>query len=526
MLRGIANLPSDIICELFLHASSTDPPRYLNRSERRADPGKTYALGWIHLTHVCHRWRLIGLDVAPLWAAIISFFPSPSIADELLARSCDCDLQLELRGPLESWMTRYLDRASKVTAGFGTTSHAQDILKDTHLPALRTLVLRQGSFSRNPVKVDAPCLRDVQLNESVLLFPSSMHQLTTIEIIHVYYTPHDMINTLSLLPYLENLKLFHGGKWSDPFPPTTADLQYLKRMNMHATHAQTFVDLWGHISVPAAVSIRLVTNDIPEVSTLFTILHPQLSLASHDTLIIYASGITLTTGEPDAGGQYVAGVDWVFASGKDLGPVSLDILEQLRPHITVANILNCELELSAEMKDLDLLGSDPLAHRLYKALHALGGALVNTTALALQGCAHDRPLLQSLVPHDNLHSFPNLHSLLLGKHRFSRAGRHGSSAQIDWPLIETTLAARKQAGIPVHRLVLVGEWCIREDETQSWTRQWSEHSMRCCDLDLVSEAQDERVLQTTCTRCDIPELSDLTDSEEGSDFDVSDWVEE
>ncbi|KZV60394.1 hypothetical protein PENSPDRAFT_351011 [Peniophora sp. CONT] len=526
MSRDIDSLPADILSELFLRASFTDPPRYLSRSERRAHPGRTYELGWINLTHVCHTWRLIGLDLAPLWAAIVSFFPSPFIADELLARSRDCGLQLELRGPLENWMVQHLDRASKVTVGFATTSHVQDILRDAHLPALRTLVMRQGAFNRNPVRIDAPGLREVQLNESVLLFAFEMHQVTTLEITHVYYTLHDMIATLLLLPRLEKLRLFHGGEWSAPFPHIVARLQHLTTFNMHATHSQTFVNLWKHLSVPAAAAIQLITNDIPEVSSLFTILQPQLTLASHDSLNICSSGFALSTGERDSDGRYVACVDWLYASGKDIGHASLDILEHLRSHILVANILKCELELPSEMKELDVLGSDSLAHRVCGALNALGGALANTSTLALQGLEPDRVLLRSLVPRGSFIPFPRLQSLLLGKHESSWVARHRITGlgpcviQADWPLIETALAARKQAGAPVNRLVLAGEWCTREEETQSWTMQWSEHSIRCCSLELVREVKDERVLQALCSTCDIPELEEVSDWEEGSDLDI------
>lgn len=193
MSKHVADLPADIICELFMHASSSDRLRYLSRVEQHKQPGKKYALGWLYLTHVCRQWRSIGLDIAPLWAAIVSFFPSPSIADVLLARSRDSGLHLELLGHIEDWVIRHLDRASALHVGYGMTKHGQDALQSTHLSALHSLTMRR-SFGRNPVVIDAPNLREVYLNETVVSFAVSMCHLTTLEIIHVYYSPSDMLD--------------------------------------------------------------------------------------------------------------------------------------------------------------------------------------------------------------------------------------------------------------------------------------------------------------------------------------------
>ncbi|VDC02075.1 unnamed protein product [Peniophora sp. CBMAI 1063] len=355
-----------------------------------------------------------------------------------------------------------------------------------------------------------------------MLFASIMHQLTTLEIIHVYYTPQDMIDTLTHLPSLEHLKLY-GGLWTGSFPQTTVHLPHLARCNVHASSAQFFTDLWEHVSAPPTVTIRLVTNDVPNVSHLFKVLRPQLAYASHDCLIVYSSGFSLTCGEPDAEGHHIAGVDWLFASGIDLGRAFIDMIEQIRLHIAVASIRHCELELSSELKYLQFDDADPVIKRLGDAIGALSGVLSSTTALALQGFEPDRTLLRALSPRGTSIPFPNLRTLYLGKNQSSWVGRHRVGPEpavtTDWSLVEVTLKARKIAGVPLHHLVLAGEWCIRETQTQAWTEQWAQHSIQCRDLDLVKEVKDERTLVTKCETCDIPELEPPELESEGSDED-------
>ena len=57
------------------------------------------------------------------------------------------------------------------------------------------------------------------------------------------------------------------------------------------------------------------------------------------------------------------------------------------------------------------------------------------------------------------------------------------------------------------------EWCAREQETRTWTSQWSKHSSQFREMNLVGEVADERVLATRCNICDPPDLEAVSDSE-------------
>lgn len=539
----IANLPADVVCELFMQAASTDPPCHLNINyDRPKRTKKRHTLGWIYLTHVCHAWRLVGLDLAPLWAALVTFFPSPSIADELLSRTRDCDLRLELCSldtldipEMEAWVSQHLDRASHLIVTIPEEAN-QDVFRNKRLSRLRTLIIRNGRHSLG-IEIDAPVLRHIHLSDSTVSFRSTMPQLTVLEISNVYYTSAEMLNTLRCVPFLERLRIFHGtGRWSGAFPHTVIELHHLAVFDMHAPITKAFLDLWEHLSVPPSATVKLVTNDIPDVSILLSSLHPRLGWSSYDSLSIFSTGFSLTCGEPDASdGEHVSVLEWRFASDRDLGIVALELLEQLQLHLVVANIHHCELELPFVLKGLDRASAEPIALRLDVALLALGVALKNTTTLALAGFEPDPALLRALAPRNSSTPFPQLRSLLLGKHQFSRGARtwlnHEPKAiKTDWALVKATLTARKQAGAPVQCLVLAGKWCIREPETQSWTSQWAQYSAQYLERDLVTEVKDERVLQAICNTCDDGDMPSLeswpgSDGEPASDEELASEVD-
>ncbi|KZV60353.1 hypothetical protein PENSPDRAFT_671730 [Peniophora sp. CONT] len=60
------------------------------------DTAGGYLLGWICVTHVCHRWREISLTMPRLWAEVVSAFPVPSIANELLERARKCLVRIDV----------------------------------------------------------------------------------------------------------------------------------------------------------------------------------------------------------------------------------------------------------------------------------------------------------------------------------------------------------------------------------------------------------------------------------------------
>jgi len=77
----VARVSIDILCEIFRVLKDIDPPCPDNR------------YGWIRqVTHVCKRWRGVGLGFATLWADIICAFKSQDATDTILRRARDAPL--------------------------------------------------------------------------------------------------------------------------------------------------------------------------------------------------------------------------------------------------------------------------------------------------------------------------------------------------------------------------------------------------------------------------------------------------
>lgn len=85
-------LQDDILCELFYVLAKVDPPRCpMPAGSPFYQPA---SLGWVSLTHVCRRWRKIGLDLSKLWADIVCVLPRG--AADIAQRTKDRPLNLDL----------------------------------------------------------------------------------------------------------------------------------------------------------------------------------------------------------------------------------------------------------------------------------------------------------------------------------------------------------------------------------------------------------------------------------------------
>ncbi|KAI0310973.1 hypothetical protein OF83DRAFT_1045166, partial [Amylostereum chailletii] len=86
----ISQLPPEIMRQIFATVASTDLPEHRHLEERFTNhllPGR---LGWVALSHVCHHWRCMLLDMPSLWAAHVCAFPTA--LDVFLERSQMCPL--------------------------------------------------------------------------------------------------------------------------------------------------------------------------------------------------------------------------------------------------------------------------------------------------------------------------------------------------------------------------------------------------------------------------------------------------
>jgi hypothetical protein len=85
MLAPISILPAEILARIFHFIAFSKRP---------------YSLGWVHVTHVCRRWRQIALDDSTLWAHFSDFPRNKEWIVERLSRARNASLVIELDGLL------------------------------------------------------------------------------------------------------------------------------------------------------------------------------------------------------------------------------------------------------------------------------------------------------------------------------------------------------------------------------------------------------------------------------------------
>ncbi|KZV77561.1 hypothetical protein PENSPDRAFT_645202 [Peniophora sp. CONT] len=100
-------LPDDVVCELFYALASIDPPICPRpKGEPRYKPHRPATLGWISLTHVCRHWRSVGIDLATLWGQIVCTFQP---IDEIIQRTKSAPLTIEFSPSRRSYKSEWHD---------------------------------------------------------------------------------------------------------------------------------------------------------------------------------------------------------------------------------------------------------------------------------------------------------------------------------------------------------------------------------------------------------------------------------
>ncbi|KAF6766234.1 hypothetical protein DFP72DRAFT_11795 [Ephemerocybe angulata] len=155
----IALLPAEILSKIFLEVA------FLTLANS-ALPGQE-KVTWIHLTHVCHQWRIVALNCPSLWS-LITLTGSITMTRIMLARSKKHSLtvtppkHLNLLKPQGRWESLNLAlletnrlRAIELNSDFNGVEpqHLEVAFQGKDLPILEKLVLTSsGSSHRIPQK--------------------------------------------------------------------------------------------------------------------------------------------------------------------------------------------------------------------------------------------------------------------------------------------------------------------------------------------------------------------------------------
>lgn len=151
-------LPPELLGLCFSFLAEIDPPG-LGRTAFHNPHSRTYAsrLGWIHVTHVCRRWRYVALNQTSLWRELV-FELGPDCASAMLERAKCTPLHIyrSFGDPDVIW---YENRI--------TTSIVQDAISE-HITHLRTLNLQDATYSEHEVISSlvqaAPILSSVKIS--------------------------------------------------------------------------------------------------------------------------------------------------------------------------------------------------------------------------------------------------------------------------------------------------------------------------------------------------------------------------
>jgi len=140
MLVPISRLPAEVLARIFYF--SAFPPM------QPWSPTKW--LSWIHVTHVCRRWRQIALDNSTLWTHFSAHQHNKDWITERRSRARNMPLVIDLRGPI---MRKYT--FSLLTPHISHTSELY--LRD--LSSIHYSVIVQGISTQR-----APALEHLELS--------------------------------------------------------------------------------------------------------------------------------------------------------------------------------------------------------------------------------------------------------------------------------------------------------------------------------------------------------------------------
>lgn len=504
-----ATLPADIICEFFEYAAAIDPPRAttlpprLTRHQEREghynDFNENFTLGWIYLTHVCRRWRAIGMSMASLWAHVTCFSGKPEVAAELLCRARECPITIDLfkydvppgdwpgaLPKLDEWAEQHLERADILIAPGNSA-----VLHDANERALVLPMLRRvrlGKVQPSPVRWSAPNLRSAVL-EGELLPPSSTHHLRSL---HLHIDPDTSHIRMSLVHrflsgcrQLEDLEVYVNFLWCDYADDHQAEIISLERLkhakiSLSATKEEEVVRFWEPFALRDDIALECVLlpvdmkrDDHPLLLSVLKTLAHKLSRAACDTVEVLS---------PWEEGFYVCNLDvaaFPHACGRK-GTSSCSVMFRdmyrygcpklvaaIPAYIQADNIRYLVLGFYIEGHWRAYLDDEQrVCHSpALTFMKAFGKTLVGVETLSLSGITllNAADYMYGLGYDETSLPFPAIHTLRLAAISGPRHNRFHPEDENEiyefwWRMAKKTLLARKEAGMIIHCLVLEGRW--------------------------------------------------------------------
>ncbi|VDC02105.1 unnamed protein product [Peniophora sp. CBMAI 1063] len=516
------NLPHDILRELFEHLAAVDPPDFKDEMDM-------FSLGWILATHVCGRWREVGLSVATLWADVVCTFPSVPIAEELVTRARGCLLDIAVGHfppdlkpgfpaphlPI-SWGLQYLQRAHT----FRCDVERWSTFSDDHptaraalistLPLLKHLRLdckiTQIDDPLPVIQLDCPALLTAEFRDILPHSSSTANTLRRLALDLGRVRLDDIspiLGALREMLSLEDLKLGLGSY--DTLPLSTHAVVHLERLRtLRAVCAseQQASDLFDYMSAPNITHTSIHISAKLRDGRIFAraVAQKQQSLLLTGTISITESRLQLEGTGPE---HAVLELGWSTRAMLRRDNVTMtyaSVLSALSRHIDLSRFTACALQCpkgSGQDESVDAVLA--VLRKAFVSIKTLTihGAPTPTALKTLLGRPSGEP---SALP------FPALDTLCVGgayrsSHIWQMLGsrepavHQESTVPSYWTTFLDVLLSRFRGGHPVRCLCLDGVWC----EHEVWGDEGDKRS--CLKLGLVSEITDKREYIVKCRSC-------------------------
>ncbi|KZV64228.1 hypothetical protein PENSPDRAFT_175659 [Peniophora sp. CONT] len=504
-------LPEDIIHEFFLALSSIDIP------SRKLDYRKAN-LGWINASHTCRRWRSIALASPALWAGAIPAFPRGR--STRLKRSKRTHLTLDLTGVSRKEFLRLAElfpRARHLRQDLWRNMPSfgwPDALSGLALPLLEAIDIH-GSVGENirgihpPYKVtgvapfSAPSLRTCSFHR--IFVPFIAPNLRSLTMHDSYMGFMRLLCTLQNCPGLEHLMTI-GGLGVSPMGTSPAVAESIMEMDLAFASALTstvrlprlqslsvygyppdVASLLQHMQFPLSARFDIEYSgysDLDEFGELVLALRAQIS--GFKTLTItaideYPHGLEFYLNDdvpfPDHGGIPKEGSSLKTSYAEWTGK-----LPQLLDAFPPASIRT--LAIAGNEDQMVIRGREP--DKLLRSLRRF----TSVQTLYLQESSYE--LLQILVSSVSVQGdiFPELRTVII-----HHAQDYYPPSEVWWSRLVKYLEARKEARIPIHTLIVRGNFChLGREHGEVPRREMSLEGVRA----LVEEVVDNRHDKCCC----------------------------
>ncbi|KZV60395.1 hypothetical protein PENSPDRAFT_694302 [Peniophora sp. CONT] len=475
-------LEDDVLREIFTHLGTIYPPSWQN--SRVGSQNASFSLGWIYVTHVCRHWRVVGIDLATLWAGVVCSLPNTSAMDVLLQRSKGCVLNFEIDSG-QAWPYKvvfaleHVQRAESLSCQ-PTYCWDQALNKRCSLPILRHLAVNQDVDDMNlprtaTLVLDAPQLLYLRLENAFFYLSNPSDILPNLRALELQgpctlpYPAWELLDLLLKTPQLEHLRLqlllfrhSQGGLW-DQYPGGQVRLVHLKTVTITGGPRADVAGFWSRIYAPDDVDFYASFRADPP-SELAAALDRQIRCPSHNTIAVNlarARHLSISTFnlEPKDRSR-------VILDGG--GSATLALLADIESHAQLENMSRFSAQIYIPYTTAD----EALAN-LFRKCTSVKEFMLHTD---------DPDNFAILAPDDGTPIlFPSLATLSV---QFdSKALKSDVIYRQGWTKLRKILQQRSAAGLRVSTLRLDGRW------------GWRDAGIEVIDEEMMDDLQDSSLVE-------------------------------